>query len=149
MFGRLFLLFITVPFLEMILLMLVSKWIGIAGTLILILATGALGASLARSQGLGVLHKLQESIQNGIPPTHTLIEAVLVLIGGIVLLTPGLITDAIGFSLMVPAVRQFVARHMMQAISRHIASSTVKTHPHQNPSATRPSPSQNDDVIDI
>lgn len=149
MFGRLFLLFITVPVLEMILLMFVSKWIGIAGTLILILATGALGASLARSQGLGVLHKLQESIQNGIPPTHTLIEAVLVLIGGIVLLTPGLITDAIGFSLMAPAVRQFVARHMMQAISRHIASSSIKNHPHQNPSATRPSPSQDDDVIDI
>lgn len=157
MFSRFLLIFITVPLVEMVLLMFVSKYIGIGGTLMLIILTGTIGATLARSQGLGVLHKLQNSLQSGIPPTDTLIEGVLVLIGGIVLLTPGILTDAVGFSLMAPVVRkkaaQWLKGHFLKQIQNQTASQ-FQAHfhssppPHQRPQAP-PGSGKQDDIIDI
>jgi UPF0716 protein FxsA len=162
MFGKLFLLFITVPLIEMALLMYVSRFIGIGGTLMLIVVTGAVGATLARSQGIGVLHKLQNSVNSGVRPTDAMIEAVLVLIGGIVLLTPGILTDIMGFSLMVPAVRSSIGHFLTHRIASHIqknvragfASTTttwesVRSYPPPPTSSDRDRKSGDDDIIDI
>ena len=104
--SRLLLLFITVPLVEMMTLVYVSKFIGLGGTLLLIVFTGVIGASLARMQGLEVLREIQNNMAKGNPPALTLVEGLLVLIGGIVLLTPGILTDALGFSLMIPKFRK-------------------------------------------
>lgn len=108
MFARLFLLFITVPLIELFLFLVIGQKIGILPTFAIILLTGVLGASLARSQGLKVLAKYQQSIAQGKLPHEAVIDGLLILIAGALLLTPGFLTDTIGFLLLAPAVRQIV-----------------------------------------
>lgn len=108
MFARLFLLFITVPLIELFLFLVIGQKIGILPTFAIILLTGVLGAALARSQGLKVLAKYQQSIAQGKLPHEAVIDGLLILIAGALLLTPGFLTDTIGFLLLAPAVRQVV-----------------------------------------
>ena len=100
MFGRLLILFIVVPIVELYLLVQLGLRIGLPPTLGLIVLTGFLGASLARQQGLSTLRKIQQEVSNGRPPTQELVEGVMILIGGIVRLTPGILTDLFGFALL-------------------------------------------------
>ena len=108
MFARLFLLFITVPLIELFLFLVIGQKIGILPTFGIILLTGVLGAALARSQGLKVLAKYQQSIAQGRLPHEAVIDGLLILIAGALLLTPGFLTDTIGFLLLAPATRQIV-----------------------------------------
>ena len=100
MFLRLLLLFTVVPLIELFLLVKLGTMIGIGATVLIVICTGILGAWLARWQGLGVLRL----------PADALIDGLLILIAGAVLLTPGLITDAFGFLLLVPQGRAVVRR---------------------------------------
>jgi UPF0716 protein FxsA len=108
MFARLFLLFITVPLIELFLFLVIGQKIGILPTFAIILLTGVLGAGLARSQGLKVLAKYQQSIAQGKLPHEAVIDGLLILIAGALLLTPGFLTDTMGFLLLAPPVRQMV-----------------------------------------
>ena len=108
MFARLLALFICIPLIELYLLFLIGEQIGPAPTVALVVVTGFIGASLARQQGFTVWRNIQTELNSGKMPAGELIDGLLVLIGGIVLLTPGLLTDLVGFSLMVPAVRSAV-----------------------------------------
>lgn len=108
MFARLFLLFVTVPLIELFLFLFIGQRIGILPTFGIILLTGMLGAVLARSQGLKVLAKYQQSISLGKLPHEAVIDGLLILIAGALLLTPGFLTDTIGFLLLAAPVRQFV-----------------------------------------
>jgi UPF0716 protein FxsA len=108
MFARLFLLFITVPLIELFLFLVIGQKIGILPTFAIILLTGVLGATLARSQGLKVLAKYQQSIAQGKLPHEAVIDGLLILIAGALLLTPGFLTDTMGFLLLAPPVRQIV-----------------------------------------
>lgn len=110
MFLRLLLLFTLVPLLELFLLVKLGTVIGIGATVLIVICTGVLGAWLARWQGLGVLRRLTEDVNQGRLPTDALIDGLLILIAGAVLLTPGLITDALGFLLLVPQGRAVVCR---------------------------------------
>ena len=110
MFLRLLLLFTIVPLLELFLLVKLGTVIGIGPTVLIVLCTGVLGAWLARQQGLGVLRRLSEDMAGGRLPTDALIDGLLILIAGAVLLTPGLITDALGFLLLVPQGRAVVRK---------------------------------------
>ena len=118
MFLRLLLLFTLVPLLELFLLVKMGTVIGIGATVLIVICTGVLGAWLARWQGLGVLRRLTEDLNEGRLPADTLIDGLLILIAGAVLLTPGLITDALGFLLLVPqgraVVRKIVAARLEQ-----------------------------------
>lgn len=105
MLIRLFLLFTTVPLLELALLIHLGKHVGLLPTLLIVISTGILGAYLAQEQGFSVFRKIQTSLQQGIVPTDSLIEAAMVLAGGLLLLTPGLITDTLGFVLLLPFTR--------------------------------------------
>ena len=105
MFIRLFLLFVTVPMLELALLIHIGKLIGLWPTLLIVISTGILGAFLAQEQGFAVFRKIQQSLQQGILPTDSLIDGAMILAGGLLLLTPGLITDTIGFVLLLPFTR--------------------------------------------
>ncbi len=108
MLGRLIILFITIPLVELYLLAVVSSRVGPLPAIMLVILTGAWGAYLAKSQGYSILSRIQVEMAAGRVPTAELIDGLLVLIGGIVLLTPGLLTDLVGFSLMVPGFRAII-----------------------------------------
>ena len=102
MFGVLLFIFIFVPLVELAILIQVGQWIGLWNTIALVVFTGVLGATLARAQGLSVLMKIQRDLAVGIMPEESLFDGVMILVGGIVLLTPGILTDAMGFFLLIP-----------------------------------------------
>ena len=125
MFLRLLLLFTVVPLVELFLLVKLGTVIGIGATVLIVICTGVLGAWLARWQGLGVLRRLTEDMNEGRLPADALIDGLLILIAGAVLLTPGLITDALGFLLLVPQGRAVVRR----TIAARLASRTKVSDP--------------------
>jgi UPF0716 protein FxsA len=110
MIAWLFLLFTVVPVVELYLLIKVGGLIGALPTIAIVLVTGAAGASLARWQGLAALQEIQRAMNEGRVPGQELLAGVLVLAGGLLLVTPGLITDVTGLLLLVPPVRRLVAR---------------------------------------
>lgn len=110
MFLRLLLLFTLVPLVELFILVKLGSVIGVGATVLIVIATGILGASLARWQGLGVLRRLTEDLERGKLPADALLDGLLIFIAGAVLLTPGLITDALGFFLLLPAGRAVVKK---------------------------------------
>lgn len=120
MFLRLLLLFTLVPLVELYLLIEIGGAIGVAPTIAIVIVTGVLGAALARWQGLGVLRRLQDDLAAGRPPTDALIDGLLIFVAGAVLLTPGLITDALGFLLLVPAGRAAVRKLVSAAVARNL-----------------------------
>jgi len=142
MFGRLLILFIVVPIVELYLLVQLGLRIGLPPTLGLIVLTGFLGASLARQQGLSTLRKIQQEVSNGRPPTQELVEGVMILIGGIVLLTPGILTDLFGFALLLPWFRKSFARKLRKDFEK---SAFKKSFSHGKSSGFR----KDDDVIDV
>jgi UPF0716 protein FxsA len=108
MFLRLLLLFTVVPLVELLILVELGSVVGVLPTVGLVVLTGVLGAWLARWQGLSVLRRLSTDLEQGRMPADALIDGLLILIAGAVLLTPGLITDALGFFLLVPQGRAVI-----------------------------------------
>jgi UPF0716 protein FxsA len=102
----LFLLFIVLPAVELALLIRVGMVIGTLETLALIVITGVVGASLARRQGLGVLLQVQREMQQGRVPGEALADGAIILLGAALLITPGVITDAIGLLCLIPVTRR-------------------------------------------
>lgn len=115
-------LFIVMPALEIGIFIAAGKAIGGLSTIILIIATGVLGAYLAKQQGLGVLNKVREQMSRGIPPGEALMEGLCVLVGGLLLLTPGFVTDMTGLFLILPWTRNmlkpFLIKWMRNRINR-------------------------------
>jgi len=109
MFLRLTLLFVLVPLIELALLIQMGRWVGVLPTVALVIFTGILGAALARLQGLATLARFQQALAAGRLPHREMVEGLLILVAGAVLLTPGLLTDATGFLLLVPPVRRAAA----------------------------------------
>lgn len=139
MFSRLLFLFIFIPIAELYLLIMLGARIGFLPTIGLIVFTGILGASLARQQGLSTLAKIQNELRNGRPPTDKLIEGAMIVVGGIVLVTPGILTDLFGFALMVPKFRKSIAENLKKSFGGNF--STI--HPQSREKNSR------DDVIDV
>lgn len=102
----LFLLFLAVPMVEIALFITVGGWLTLWPTMGLVLLTGVIGTALMRWQGMAVLAELRGDMGQMKNPLSPLAHGVLILIAGLLLLTPGFFTDAIGFTLMVPAVRR-------------------------------------------
>ncbi|MFW2421922.1 MAG: FxsA family protein [Porticoccaceae bacterium] len=107
------LLFILVPALEIAVLIQVGGWLGASWTLVLILATAMLGYRLLRIQGFETLWRGQQKLARGELPAQELVEGVMLALCGALLLTPGFITDIIGFAGLVPAWRQAVGRRVI------------------------------------
>lgn len=102
-------LFVVVPLVELYLLLQVGQLMGLGATIGLVLVTGIVGAALARHQGSQVLRKLQAATATGEGIGGTLAEGALVLVAGVLLMTPGVLTDAVGLGLLIPALRRLVA----------------------------------------
>jgi UPF0716 protein FxsA len=146
MFGRMLLLFIFLPMVELYLLIMLGSRIGAMPTIGLIVITGLLGASLARQQGLSVLSRIQKEIASGKPPTQELVEGALIVVGGIVLLTPGIITDIFGFSLMVPSIRKALCLSLTKSFTQKVGSANGFSHFSSGFNHAR---KDADDVIDV
>jgi len=124
MFFYLLILFTVVPAIELAILIKVGTFIGVSNTLTLIILTGVVGASLARMQGFLVLSKIQQSLEQGHMPNNELIDGVMILVGGIVLLTPGFITDAIGFFLLLPPTRALIKTVVRSMMKNHLSGAS-------------------------
>jgi UPF0716 protein FxsA len=110
LFRILLILFLTVPLVEIAILIKVGKVIGAGYTIALVIGTAFLGALLLRIQGLSTLAKIQTNINKGQLPATELIEGLILLISGVLLLTPGFFTDMFGFLALIPILRQQLAR---------------------------------------
>jgi len=117
---RLLLLFTVVPAVELFLLIEIGRRIGTLPTLALIVFTGALGATLARLQGAAVLRNMRTELQRGSLPASSLLDGVLILIAAALLVTPGILTDACGFLLLIPLTRRGVRALLRRWLQRAI-----------------------------
>ena len=141
MFGRLLLLFIFVPVIELYLLGLLIGRINLMPTIGLIVLTGFFGAALARWQGLSTMRKIREEMRQGRAPAQELVEGVMILIGGIALMTPGILTDLFGFAMLLPGIRTSIARKLKESLVQSVTAGTSDR--------SKGSRNQDDDVIDI
>ena len=108
MLLKLFLAFTIIPIIEIYLLIEIGSMFGALTAVTLVILTGFLGAFLARMQGLQTLYRIQESLREGRMPSGELLDALLIVIAGLVLLTPGFLTDSAGFLLLIPATRNSI-----------------------------------------
>jgi len=125
---RLFLLFTLVPFIELVILLKINTHLGFGATLLLILLTGALGAGLAKYQGLVTWRQIQKDLSMGIVPSGRLIDGVLILVAGIVLITPGLLTDCVGFVLLIPPARNLIKQRLRIWFQKKVDTGGVRIH---------------------
>lgn len=110
MFGKLFLLFALVPVAEIYVLVSVSGVIGVFPTIALVLLTALAGAHLARLQGMSVMLRIRENLDQGFMPAEELLDALLIFLAGMALLTPGFLTDLCGLLILLPATRNIFKR---------------------------------------
>lgn len=124
MFARLLILFIVVPLVELALLIKLGNAIGLWPTVLIVIATGALGAALAKSQGTRTVWTIRREMAEGKPPGESLVNGLLILVGGVVLLTPGLLTDVLGFCLLVPATRKWFRTRLLARLRERASANT-------------------------
>ncbi len=113
-FRYLFLLFLLVPLVEIWFLIQVGRVIGAGWTVFFVVFTAVLGAALLRAQGLTTLQRVQASLEAGRLPAAELLEGLLLLLAGALLLTPGFVTDALGFLLLLPPLRRQMAKWLIR-----------------------------------
>lgn len=124
--GRLFLLFTAVPLLDLWLLLAIGDAIGFWPTVGLVLLTGFAGATLARVEGLRVLGEWRAALAAGRLPEAGVLSGVLVLVGAVLLVTPGVLTDVAGLALLVPVTRRLAARGLRAWLDRQLRSGRVR-----------------------
>jgi UPF0716 protein FxsA len=111
-----YVLFIAVPLIELALLLQIGAWIGAGPTIALVVFTAIVGVSLARRQGLETMRRMQENTRAGQLPAEAVLDGVLILVAAALLLTPGVLTDAIGFFLLIPGTRRLVTERIRRRI---------------------------------
>lgn len=124
-FTALLVLFIGLPILELALLLKITQYLDLGGTLALVIITGFVGVSLARWQGLNVMTRLRAELRQGRMPAPDLVDGFLILIAGALLVTPGLITDCAGFFLLIPPGRAALKRWVRRILERKMRQGVV------------------------
>jgi UPF0716 protein FxsA len=143
--GRLLLLFIIVPAVELILLIEIGQVIGTLPTIGLIVFTGILGAFLARRQGVQVLSRIRRQMQSGQLPADPIFDGAIILVAGALLMTPGILTDTLGFLCLIPATRRVLKKAIWSRVQRMIQNGQIITNTYQG----RPYQPREEDVIII
>ena len=150
MFGRLLLVFILVPLIELFLFLKIGALIGIEATIATVIVTGFAGAWLTKRQGLRKLARFQAATAEGRLPHEELLEGLLILLAGAVLLTPGFLTDVCGFLLLAPPVRRIVRQALARYLKRKVTvvgmGSGVGGGPGAGPGTAR---RRGDDAIEV
>jgi UPF0716 protein FxsA len=127
MLLRLLLAFTLVPLAELALLLQIGQWLGLGTTLALVIGTGLAGAWLARREGLRSWAAVQGELAAGRLPGEELLHALLVLIAGVILVTPGVLTDAAGLLLMIRPVRLALVRRLRTRLAARIQVGAIGT----------------------
>ncbi|KXG74928.1 FxsA family protein [Thermotalea metallivorans] len=125
MLMRFILLFTLVPLVELAILFKINQYIGFGYTLGIVVLTGVLGAYLAKSQGKQILTRIKMEMMEGRMPGEELINGLCVLIGGAMLLTPGILTDTVGFILVIPFPREIVKMYVKSKFRKMIHEGSV------------------------
>jgi len=153
--ANLLILFIVVPAVELALLIEIGGRIGTLPTLGIIVATGAIGATLANRQGVRTVRTIQEQLAAGELPTGALVDGVIILIAGALLITPGVLTDVVGFGCLIPAVRDAVKRQLTRRFERavqeqriHVVTDVYRAGPDPHPIVDVSPDTEDDDRSD-
>ena len=128
MLLKLFLAFTLIPVIEIYLFIKIGGSIGAFNTVAMVIITGFAGAYLARMQGMQTMFRVQTSLQQGIIPKEELIDALLIFVAGIVLLTPGFLTDAFGLLLLYPDTRNHFKRFLKRQFDRWVQNQNIDTY---------------------
>jgi UPF0716 protein FxsA len=126
MFLKLLILFIVIPIIEIAILVKIGTLLGFWPTMSIVIATGIVGATLARIQGFLVLNRIRIELQMGRMPAEELIDGLLILIGGILLLTPGLLTDLIGLLMLIQWSRNLFKKRLGKRFRQWLQSRNTR-----------------------
>ncbi len=125
MLIRLFLLFAVIPVIEVYLLIKVGSLIGAVPTVVLLLAISMVGAWLVRHQGFEIMRRIQSEMIQGRLPAAELLDGAMVLVGGVLLLTPGFFTDFLGLFFLIPFTRAIIKQFVGLWLQRRLAGGTI------------------------
>ena len=149
MFGKLLLLFILVPLVELYLFMTLGAQLGFPNTIAIIMITAIIGAALTKSQGRLAMAKFQQATSEGRMPHEEALDGLMILLAGAVLLTPGFLTDAIGFLLLIPPIRAIVRNSLAKRLRGKIKIVTPGSPPGPGEESGPPSKLDDGKVIDV
>ncbi|MBU0677618.1 MAG: FxsA family protein [Verrucomicrobia bacterium] len=124
-------LFVALPLLELMLLLRVGEIIGLGPTVALVIVTGVVGATLARIEGLRVILAIQKDMSEGRMPAVHLVDGAMILVAGAFLITPGIITDATGFLLLIPPVRAIIRKWVRGKMESRIHADYIEADYHE------------------
>jgi UPF0716 protein FxsA len=125
MLIRLFILFTIVPIIELYLLIKVGSLIGAIPTVALVLFISLAGAWLVRAQGFAIIRRIQSELAQGRLPAGELLDGAMVLVGGVLLLTPGFFTDFLGLWFLIPATRSVIKRSVRRWMQRKLERGAI------------------------
>jgi UPF0716 protein FxsA len=126
MMRRLLFLFILIPLLELYILFKISGYLGAFQTVALVVFSALLGLVLARFECLKTLQQISQSLSQGIVPAEEMVDGVLIFLGGILLITPGVLTDLFALVLLIPYTRTTFKRWLRRRFDRKIAAGNVR-----------------------
>ena len=126
MLLKLFLAFTLIPVMEIYLLIKIGGYIGAFNTVLVVIGTGFAGAYLARLQGLQTMYRVRANLQQGIMPAEEMLDAMLIFAAGMVLLTPGFITDIMGLLLLIPETRSVFKRYAKTKFENWMSAQDVR-----------------------
>lgn len=141
MLARLFLLFVLTSMTELALLFWIAQHTSVLFTLGLIIVTGFVGAWLTKREGIQCLSRIQAELSRGQLPGDSLVDGLMILVAGAVLLTPGVITDILGFCLLIPPIRAVLKKLVIARFKHRIVVSGFSSNAPRGPNS--------DDIIDV
>jgi UPF0716 protein FxsA len=128
MFFKLFILFTLVPVIELALLIKIGSIIGLFNTIAIVIMTALIGAYMVKMEGIGVMYRIQQNMQEGIFPAEELINGMMILVAGALLLTPGFFTDVIGFLMVFPLSRNYIKKIAKSYLKRKMSTDELYIH---------------------
>ena len=150
--------FISVPLVELALLIELGRQIGFWWTISIVIITAVVGTAVLQQQGLETIGRINKSMASGVPPIEPVVEGFFLLLAGAFLLTPGIITDAVGFILLIPPLRRSIAKwsfkRVLSSANVHVRTSTsygsaqTDSHGYANPGRPGPHSTGDGPIID-
>lgn len=120
MLGKLLLFFILLPAADLLILLKIGQLFGLYNTLILIVATGFAGAILYQTQSRLNIQQIKDAVKGGSIPDVEIVDRILIFVGAVLLITPGVITDVVGFLILLPFTRPFVRKMLKAWLKRKV-----------------------------
>lgn len=126
MLLKLFLAFTLIPVIEIFLLVQISSVLGPLAAILLVIATGFFGANLAKIQGAQTFVRIRQNLDQGIMPGDEVLDAFLILVAGILLITPGILTDVAGILLLLPNTRKGAKAFLKREFNKRIKNGSIR-----------------------